>query len=609
MAIPRSIIPCAVAALVAVVPARAVEAEGELGKLVTEALAAMDAEKWDVALPLLVRVTDTYDKEAAKLYGAQFGVIWYRRGICELQLRSWKEAAASFQRCYQGYPNTGTDRGNLYHKKALLKWGDAAVGAGDWDLATRMFRKFLDERDRNADSFPQGIFHVNFAVSQFKLGQLAEGCENLEIALRNKETFPTPDAALVTGFQELVAAAIREKNEAALLDCLTKNRADLTFAPADAAAYGRTYLKLAADATAAGFRRAAFAIYQLVPDTSVAIDALKAGLAALSARPALVDSARLVDRARMQADLAKLEEERRGGQSMEVVKLAGIALLHEQAGNLRGACAAYEQLERYYPRAAAREENLFNLVRTSSLIGEPLKMDQHGRKFLADFPKSGHAAEVRNTMLTTLFFGGLYDRCVDLATPLVGSLQAGTKDHDLCLHVLGGALYYTGQAEKAQPLLDEHVTKYPTSRFALDALYFQASNRTRLQDWAKAGPLLDGFLAKAAERPGNPFIAYALYDRACVHAANHETAPALETIARLGREFPEADNLDVAMNLKGTVLEAANDPAGAEAAFKKAIELARGRDHAGVAEDAKANLARIQEAAKTKRREEGGPRR
>ncbi|MFD0893273.1 tetratricopeptide repeat protein [Luteolibacter ambystomatis] len=610
MSSPRSVlIPCAVAALMVTVPARGAE-DADLGKLVTEGLAAMDAEKWDQALPLMMKAADTYDKDAAKLYGAQFGVVWYRRGICELQMRRWQDAMRSFERCYQGYPNTPEDRGNLYYKKALLKWGDAAVGAGDWDLATRMYQKFLEERDKVADSFPQGMFHINLAVSHLKLGHLPEGGENLEIALRNKNVFPTPDAALVTGFQELVAASIKEKSEQVLIDFLTKNRADLTFAPADAAAYERSYLKLAADVTAAGFTRAAFAIYQLVPDTAVAVDDLKAAIAALSSRPGVVDDGRLVDRARMQADLARLEEERRGGQPVEAVRLAGIALLHEKAGNLRGACAAYEQLERYYERSANREENLFNLVRTASLIGEGMKADTYGRKFIAAFPRSTHAPEIRKTLLSTLFAEGRYERCIELAEPLLGTVEAGGAEHDLCLHVLGGSLYYTGQHAKARPLLDDHVAKYPRSRFALEALFMQASNRARLQDWPKAAELLDGVLAKCDQAPGNPFTSYALYDRACCHAALQESAPALNLVARLEKEFPEADNLDEVMNLKGALLLAANDFSGAGAAYKKAGELAGSREHAAVEEESKAGLARLREMqAKKKSEGEGRPKR
>ncbi|MGC4015734.1 MAG: tetratricopeptide repeat protein [Luteolibacter sp.] len=604
MSFPRSIVFVGAAALVAVVPARAAE-EADLGKLVTDALAAMDAEKWDQALPLLVKAVDANDADASKLYGAQFGVVWYRRGICELQLRRWQEAMHSFERCYQGYPNTGGDRGNLYHKKALLKWGDAAVGAGDWDLASRMYGKFLDERDKNADTFPQGMFHINVAICHFKLGHLLEGSESLEIALRNKDVFPTPDAALVTGLQELVAASIAGKSEQVLIDFLTKNRSDLTFAPAAAAPYARSYLKLAADVTAARFVRAAFAIYQLVPDTGVAIDELKATLASISARPGLVDGNRLVDRVRLQADLARLEEDRRGGQPVEAVRLAGIALLHEKAGNLRGACAAYEQLERYYDRSSNREENLFNLVRTAALIGEGLKADVHGRKFLTDFPRSARAPEVRKTLLSTLFLEGRYERCIELAEWVSASLEPGGAEHDLCLHVWSGSLYYTRQYAKAQPLLDDHVARYPRSRFALAALFFQASNRARLQDWSKAAPLLDGVLAKCAEAQ-NPFTVYALYDRACCHAAAQESEPALALISRIEREHPDAANLDEAMNLKGTLLQAANDGAGAEAAFKKAIELAGSHEHTAVGEEAKANLANLRESrAKAKTDGEG----
>ena len=64
----------------------------------------------------------------------------------------------SFENCYRKYPNAAQKGNaearsggcNLYHKRALLKWGEAAQGAEDYDMAIRMYKKFLDERDKTA---------------------------------------------------------------------------------------------------------------------------------------------------------------------------------------------------------------------------------------------------------------------------------------------------------------------------------------------------------------------------------------------------------------------------------------------------------------------------
>ena len=101
--------------------------------------------------------------------------------------------------------------------------------------------------------------------------------------------------------------------------------------------------------TAAGMQRAAIVLYQFVPDT-------EAG---------------------------------------EALKLAAIALIHEKHGNVRGAFAAYQQLERYFPAAANREESLYQLIRTATLLGETDRAGIYAGRLLGDFPKSPRLEEIR----------------------------------------------------------------------------------------------------------------------------------------------------------------------------------------------------------------------
>ncbi|OYV05867.1 MAG: hypothetical protein CFE26_09355, partial [Verrucomicrobiales bacterium VVV1] len=218
-----------------------------LSALLPESLAAMKAEKWEDALKLLTQSTTLKPDEASRAFGPQYGVVWYRRGICEMKLQRWDAAIHSFETCYRDYPNRGSSGGNLYQTKALLKWGESAVGAKRWDLAISRFQKFLVERDRTHDQFHQGAFHVTLGICHYRLGHLPDGNEQLEIAIRNRETFPTSADQIVAGIQALVAAAITGKNEAAVLDFLSNNRAYLSLEPHHALAYAAVYLKLASD--------------------------------------------------------------------------------------------------------------------------------------------------------------------------------------------------------------------------------------------------------------------------------------------------------------------------------------------------------------------------
>lgn len=348
----RSIRPASflLAAWLAVVPAWA--QDGGLTGLVEKTGAAMKAENWQEALDATSQAVDRYGKnDPFRTYGAQFGAVHYRKGLCEMKLKRWQDALRSFEICYRDFPNEGAVRSNPFQKMALLKWGEAAMGAGQWELAVSRFAKFTDERDKARDKFPQGAFYINCAVCQYQLGRLPAGNENLEIAIRNKANFPTPESGIVAGFQALVEAAIAKHDEQALLDFIDKNRGELIIDPLEMKNYSGVFLKLAGDALAAGMQRAAIAVYQFVPSAD-------------DAQP-------------------------------EIVKLAAIALIHEKNGNVRGAFAAYEQLELYFPEAADREEHLYHLVRTATLVGEADLARLYAGRLLRDFPQSTRLAEIR----------------------------------------------------------------------------------------------------------------------------------------------------------------------------------------------------------------------
>ena len=96
----------------------------------------------------------------------------------------------------------------------------------------------------------------------------------------------------------------------------------------------------------------------------------------------------------------------------EVYALLNTAVMHEDDGNTRGAFAVYEQtgaLLSQMPRSSsdkkivpAREKNLYNLVRTSSIIGEVLTTEKYGSRFSEGlFPTSEYAEEVRRLTLSS----------------------------------------------------------------------------------------------------------------------------------------------------------------------------------------------------------------
>ncbi|MEX1116489.1 MAG: tetratricopeptide repeat protein [Akkermansiaceae bacterium] len=366
-------------AMLAAVALPAAAQDDDLEALVNRANAAMNAERWQEALASNTAAVERFgNDDPLRNYGTQFGAVHYRKGICEMKLQRWDEAMRSFEICYLDFPNDGAtpENGNVFHKMALLKWGEAAMAAENWEFAISRFRKFTVERDKRRDTFPQGVFYISKAVCHYRLGRIPEGNENLEIAIRNQRIFPTPDEGIIAGFQALATAAVSQKNEQALLDFIGKNRGELMMEPALMHRYSRVFLKLAGDAVASGMTRVASALYSFVPTTEAALDDAKA-------------------RSLSKQEIAGLEAELTGKNAPETIKLAAIAFLHEKNGNLRGAVAAYQQLESYFPHSENREANLFNLIRTTSRTGQSDRARSDAATFIRDFPNSPHVPELR----------------------------------------------------------------------------------------------------------------------------------------------------------------------------------------------------------------------
>lgn len=585
--------------------------DDDLGGLVNKGLAAMKQNQWEEALAFNQEAVERFGgKNALQLFGPQFGNIYYRKGICELKLNKFEEAAKSFEATYKDFPNAGkaAGGGNLFEKMALLKWGEAAMGGGDYELAITQWKKFLEERDKARDSYPQGAFHINMAICHYRLEKIPEGNEHLEIAINNKATFPTPNDAIVSGFQSLVTAAITKQDEQVLLDFIGKNRGELIIPPYEMQQFSKVFMKLAGDAIAAEMQKTAVNLYQFVPSTQEAIDDLRNRINAMGNLTRAADGPARLDKGGLEAQLAALESEERGNKSMEMIKLAAIAYIHENNRNTHGAYAAYYQLETYHPKAEKREENLYHLTRTASIIGNVSATQKYGERFLAEFPESPHKPDVQKLMLSSLFFDGKYETCIEIASDIIDNKKAaeGTPEHDLAVFVLGGSYFYTGQYDKAAPLLDQHVEKYPESIFAQSASYFQASNVSRLQFWAKAARLLDAFLEKYKDSSNQSYTPLALYDRANAHYAEEQPDGALEKLARVLTEFPDSPVTDQAYNLQGNVLQGEKEFEKAEESYLKALEIAEVRGNDGVSGEALYYLvAMLGDVAKGK---EPGPR-
>lgn len=575
----------AVTPMVLCLPAHAQDGE-DLASVANKADAARKAENWEESIALYTRAIELAGPNAKMLFGPRIGNLYFLRGVSLMKMARWAEAIKDFQKCYQDFPNAGDAKaggGNRFHKQALLRWGEAAMGAEDWKEAITMFQRFLKERsdsDPN-DRYARGVMEINLARCQYRLGKIPEGNKHLETAIANKynEAFQVPPLGILVAFQDLVQAVIERRTEEALLDFINKNRSSITLEPFEMGDYTKLFMKLAADAVAVDMERAAMMLYQLTPTTPAALQDTKVRLDALSVRPGVRDGIRTLRTKPLKEYYDNLTSSVRTNKVPEITKLAAAAFIHETEGNTRGAFAAYEQLELHYPKSDKREDYLYNLVRTSSLVGEVLKTETYGQAFLKAFPDSKYVPEVRRMLLSSLFYEGEYETCIEVASAMIDSLPRPGEQHDICLHVLGGSYFYTAQFDKAQPLLDEHVKLYPKSQFELAAFYFHASNLTRLQAWTQAAPLLDEFFKRYPDPGKNMFFPFALFDRANCHYAQDEYEPALEKLNRIAADFPTSEVMDMAYNLRGNVLVSLDRYEEAEKSYLAGMNLAQSRQN------------------------------
>jgi len=295
----------------------------------------------------------------------------------------------------------------------------------------------------------------------------------------------------------------------------------------------------------------------------------------------------IVKKSNLTEDLTDLEMAYTSGKVNEIYAYLRTAILHEEDGNVRGAFAVYEQMELYFPNAkvkrngkisSGRKNNLYNLVRTSSLIGEALTTEHYGATFLKDFPESKYVKEVRRMMLTSLFYNGEYEKCIEVAERMLPQLTKPSKRHAVCLFTLGGSKHYLGEFRDAQPLLNEYLETYGNKKGNQSrikaASYFQAANYSHLQHWTKSAKLLDEFFKKNPDLKTNPYFPYALYDRANCDYAQGENEEALTKVNRIATDFPDLAIMEQTLALKGNILENLRKPEEAERSYKKALFLA-----------------------------------
>lgn len=593
----------------------------EIGTEAPKGYKALQSGDWQAAHTIFDAITKSLTEDEGKLrYGGVFGELFYNKGYCELQLAAlakrkggaenikkanelYAQAAESFAACYR-FPSDATSA-NKREKSCLLKHADALQALNDYASAIQKYEKYAAEGKPKAAEL--AMLHVNLAVCCFKLEQpdITRGIKFFETALQNKERWKTQDTAVVIAFQALTEAAIKAKNEQALIDFLNQNRSSLVLKPYQMVPFIPFYKNLGAQAFSAGMLNAGFNIFALIPDSEIAESDVKRMVIALSGYPEAVvtDGTEKIVKANLEKLLAQLKKQNSAGDPPEVYSLTALAYTYEANGYKRGALAAYEQLVLHFSKSQKREEHLYNLVRTASLVGDVPKAVKYGQIFIKEFPASKHSSFASTMMLSNLFSQGEYARVEELAAGMIGTLTKPSDTHDFCLHVLGGSKFYLRKYKEAKALLEEHVKTYPESVSKVAAAYFEASNLGRLKLKEQAAEKLDGFIKAYPVAAENPYLSYALYDRARMFYADNALDAAKKLIERIELDFADSSIGDSSRVLAGDIELKAKERELAKVAYVKAYEQAKSHANRGVASESLFKLVRLLGAEKIDKKE------
>lgn len=557
------------------------------------ALTNMKARNWAGARDAISAFIEQNPVEkAVQNYGPRFGWFWYHKGLCEMQLKDYKEAAKSFETCYTKFQNDPAKpkSKNLFDKYSLLKWGEAEQELGNFKEAVDLYGKFLKEKD---DTNPQdkkfsrvrGKFYTNVAVCNFKLNKLTEGIEALQTAIDNQYRFPTPPGAVYIGVSEFLESAISLNKEKTILDFLKKHREQITYDPVTMNRYSRVIIGKASKAVSSKMKNAAVELLSLVPDSNAVLEELKVQQESVklwTSKKPLLDGRERIFPERIAQSIANVEKEMKMDDSNESLILSLNGFIWSNFKNNKAAYAIYKKLEDEHQKSKNREANLFNLIRVSSAAGKTQETEEYAKLLLRQFPESEYAQNSRSMMLTGLLQAKQYKQAIRVAKGMLGELEESKPNdaHDIALYVLGSGNYYLNEYEEAEPYLRQHIKEYEGSRFAEDASYFLGSNLVRLQEYSAATAQLAKF-TKAY--PESSLLPFAYYDKALSHYSLNELGKAQEAITVIEDKFLNSRIVGSAFNLKGNILQNEGQMERAEKYYVRGLKSAERAGNNGVA--------------------------
>lgn len=544
-----------------------------------KAVGLMRKGQWENAHKMFEAIIGEWGNDSYYKNLPAFGTVYYNKGFCEMKLKRYDDAVASFKTCHEDYKGVQKEDGtaaqpNVYEKTAVFQWAAAEQYQENWDEAIKRYLQFkgLDPLPTK-DHFNPAIFSLNLGICYAKKDDRAEAEKSISSAFNLAPRYGVNTSALWPGFLAVLESYVRAEKEtdtegaSAFVD---KFGPPLLTEPLVHGYYSSRVLKLAQDAVGSGLLGLGWRLYGLVPKTA---DVLLAGKLADPSETSAAEK----------HALKTFEENLAKGEPLEIATYFGLSKLYEAVGNVRAQFAIYDHMGTHFTKTQYRPSILYLATKTASDIGEMGDAQQHGLTFLDEFPDHELAPDVSALLLSSMFFNGEYERCIEIAGDLRPKFALGSAQRDLPDFVYAGSLYYLGRYKEAQPEIDSHVENYPESPYKENSTYYQASNLLKLYEWQRAAQLLDEWL-KVYEPQESALLDVAYLDRATCYFAlstpqNDGNAKALDLAGRIVENFPQSSVLDRAHSLRGDVQQNEANFEAAETSYQAAITIAEEEDH------------------------------
>ena len=480
---------------------------------------------------------------------------------------------------------------NVYWKLSVFQQAVAEQYQENFGAALKLYEKFakLNPEPRK-DQFSPRILETNLGICYAKMGDLSKSEDQIERAITKSNssvsTLPRQWQGFLTLIEGYTNSTSKEDSKKAVR-FIDKLSVKLMAEPLTHAYFAPRILKLAQAASTPEKLDLALRLYSMVPKTN---SVLQAG--------SVADESRINEyQKRAYASWKTKAEE---GEPMEMSAYFGLSKLYEEEGDIRGSFVIYDYMGTHFLKTKHRPTILYAATKTAADLTEMGEAQVHGLNFLKEFPDHEYQPAVSSLLLSSMFFNGEYERCLEIAADLRKTMKVGDKMRDLPDFVTGGSLYYLGRYKEAQPELDSHVENYKESPYFENSSYYQASNLIKLFDWSRASKLLDVWL-EMYEPKKSPLLDVAYLDRGTCHFAlsspeNGGNQKALEFANKIISGLPNSAILDRAYGLKADVQQNEGMLPESEESYKQSLALAETAEHSVTASTALMQLVNVASA-------------